>query len=129
MKVGQGKKWTFSPSDVATESGSVFESLSAPQSEDALVTDVTSSDDVLVESEKGESSTSFSDREKRRSNFFSFAEDETYKRHPGTGSQPPEEKGRGNWVGVPFFGGFATPSYTRRVNLAGRRVIRIVKED
>lgn len=53
MKVGQGKKWTFSPSDVATESGSVFESLSAPQSEDALVSDVTSSDDVLVESEKG----------------------------------------------------------------------------
>lgn len=64
---------------------------------------------------------------RRRSNFFSFAEDETYKRHPGTGSQPPEEKGGGNWVGVPFFGGFAARSYTRRVNLAGRRVMIIVK--
>lgn len=49
---------------------------------------------------------------RRRSNFFSFAEDETYKRHPGIGSQPPEEKGGGNWVGVPFFGGFAARSYT-----------------
>lgn len=44
------------PSDAATESGSVFESLSAPQSEDALVTDVASSDDVQVESSKGDSS-------------------------------------------------------------------------
>ena len=64
MNVGQGKKWT--PSDVATESGSVFESLSAAQSEDALVTDVASSDDVLVESDTGESSSV------RRSFILSF---------------------------------------------------------
>lgn len=54
------------PSDVATESGSVFESLSAAQSEDALVTDVASSDDVLVESDTGESSSV------RRSFILSF---------------------------------------------------------
>jgi hypothetical protein len=47
MKVGQGKA-LFSPSDLATESGSVFESLSAAQSEDALVTDLASSEDILV---------------------------------------------------------------------------------
>ncbi|KAK9082543.1 hypothetical protein Syun_031847 [Stephania yunnanensis] len=39
--------------DVATESGSVFESLSAAQSEDALVTDLASSEDILVESDTG----------------------------------------------------------------------------
>lgn len=50
MKVGQGKA-LFSPSDVATESGSVFKSLSAAQSE--VVTDLASSEDILVESDTG----------------------------------------------------------------------------
>lgn len=66
MKVGQGKKWTFFSIGCC---GSVFESLSAAQSEDALVTDVTSSDDVLVESDTGESSVVYDQT--------SFAEDET----------------------------------------------------
>lgn len=40
---------------------------------------------MIVESDTGESS-SVDDQ-------TSFAEDETYKRHPGTGSQPQEEEG------------------------------------
>lgn len=90
MKVGQGKKWT----SIGCCHGIRFCFRITFCS--SVRFGNRSSDDVQVK--RG-----FFFR--RRSNFFSFAEDETYKRHPGIGSQPR--------VGVPFFGGFAARSYTK----------------
>lgn len=106
MKVGQGKKWT----SIGCCHGIRFCFRITFCS--SVRFGNRSSDDVQVK--RG-----FFFR--RRSNFFSFAEDETYKRHPGIGSQPPEE-------GLEFLSlGALPPVPIPRVNLAGRRVMIIVK--